>query len=148
SYVAISYISNCLEMLGRPVAEIDASRALALEREVEYVRRHPEEALGHVFLGISLIRDAQIEPGVAQIDRALELSPDDGRIRYNAACGFARAGMRDRAIHELKEGTRRLRSFISDWPARDPDLASLHADPEFLAMFGPPGSASRGPLVR
>jgi hypothetical protein len=27
-------------------------------------------------------------------------------------------------------------SYISDWPRRDPDLASLHDHPEFIAMFG------------
>jgi predicted Zn-dependent protease len=106
-----------------------------MEAEVEYVRRHPEDALARAFLGISLVREGQRDAGLAQLEHAVAVAPDDGRIHYNAACGFARAGMAERAIRELKEGSKRLPSFISDWPLRDPDLVSLHDHPEFIALF-------------
>jgi hypothetical protein len=35
-----------------------------------------------------------------------------------------------------------LPSYISDWPKNDPDLASLHDRPEFIAMFGRAESSS------
>jgi TolB-like protein/Tfp pilus assembly protein PilF/predicted Ser/Thr protein kinase len=136
SYVASSYLETCFEMTGRSAEEVARMHARTLESEMEYVRRHPDEALARAFLGISLIRDGEVEPGTVQLERALEIAPNDGRIRYNAACGFARAGMKERAIHELKEGTKRLQGFIGDWPSRDPDLESLHEEPEFIAMFG------------
>jgi len=31
---------------------------------------------------------------------------------------------------------RQVPTYISDWPRRDPDLASLHDHPEFIALFG------------
>jgi hypothetical protein len=64
------------------------------------------------------------------------MAPHDGRIRYNAACTFARAGMPERAIQELKEGIRDIPTYVSDWPRRDPDLESLHDHPEFIRLFG------------
>jgi len=45
-----------------------------------------------VFLTIGLVHSGQVEAGVSQAERALTIAPDDGRIRYNVACAFARAG--------------------------------------------------------
>jgi hypothetical protein len=70
------------------------------------------------------------------VERIIEIAPHDGRIRYNAACTFARAGMTERAIEELKAGIREIPSYLSDWPRRDPDLESLHDHPEFIRLFG------------
>jgi TolB-like protein/tRNA A-37 threonylcarbamoyl transferase component Bud32 len=134
-FLVLSYLAGCHEMMGNSEA-LQRTRQRALECEIEYVRRHPDEVLARVFLGISLVRDGQIAAGLEQAERAIRMAPDDGRIRYNAACAFARAGMADRAFHELREGTRRLPSFTSDWPLRDPDLVSLRDHPEFIAMFG------------
>ena len=49
-----------------------------------------------------------------EIRRALELRPDDTNILYNAASGILNV----------------------DWARRDPDLACLHQDPDFLALIG------------
>ena len=35
----------------------------------------------------------------------------------------------------LREAVRRVPGYIRDWPRHDPDLVSLHDDPEFIAMF-------------
>jgi tetratricopeptide (TPR) repeat protein len=135
NYIPISYLSGCYEMLGMK-AEAEQAARRSLECEVEFVRRHPDDALARLFLGISLVKANEIAAGVAQVERGVGMAHDDGRIRYNAACAYARAGMPEQAIRELKEGTRRLASFISDWPARDPDLASLREHPDYIALFG------------
>ena len=122
-------------MLGR---ESDAARVgnLATEKLMNVVRQRPDDVYPRSLLGIRLVKSGQSEAGIRQIERALEMAPRDGRIRYNAACAFARAGMPERAMKELKEGIRDIPSYISDWPRRDPDLSILHDDPEFIRMFG------------
>ena len=132
-----SWLWQCLDMLGR-TEEAGRQRQTALECLMEAVRRHPDDTYARSLLATHLIMTGEIAAGVAQTERTLEISPHDGRLRYNAACSFARAGMRERAIAELKEGVRQVPSYISDWPRRDPDLASLHDHPEFIAMFGKP----------
>jgi adenylate cyclase len=75
--------------------------------------------------------------GLAQVEMCLRLAPDDNRVLYNAACTFAAAGEKQRAMELLREGVRRVPGYLRDWPRHDPDLASLRDDPEFHAMFAP-----------
>ncbi|MBI1799333.1 MAG: protein kinase [Candidatus Eisenbacteria bacterium] len=144
SIVISGYLEDCLEVLG-PFDYANRVSQQNLEHRIEFVRRHPEDALARVFLGISLIRDGQVEAGIAQTERAITIAPEDGRLRYNAACAFARAGLPDRALIELKEGTRNIPSYIADWPRHDPDLASLRDHPEFIRLFGSSASSKSPP---
>jgi TolB-like protein/Flp pilus assembly protein TadD len=132
------WLGQAYEMLGRPE---DGERAFRLEHEKiqEWVVRHPEDAYARTILATNLIHFGEIEAGVAQAERAVQAAPDDGRIRYNVACAFARVGDLDRALAELKEGVRRVPTYISDWPQRDPDMAKLWSHPEFIRMFGRAG---------
>jgi predicted Zn-dependent protease len=116
----------------------DARRVgqVARERLIEVVRQRPDDVYPRSLLAIRLVRAGEREAGIRQLERTLEMAPHDGRIRYNAACAFARAGMPERAMQELQEGIRDIPTYISDWPRRDPDLASLHDDPEFIRLFG------------
>jgi serine/threonine-protein kinase len=134
-YRSQSWLWQCLDMMERS-EEADRQRQATLECLMEAVRRHPDDTYARSLLAAQLVLSGEMAAGVAQAERTLEISPHDGRLRYNAACTFARAGMAERAIAELKEGVRQVPSYISDWPRRDPDLASLHDHPEFIAMFG------------
>ena len=86
-----------------------------------------------------LIQLGERDAGIEQAERTIEMAPNDGRIRYNAACAFARAGLAQRALAELKEGLRQVPTYLADWPRHDPDLAILRDDPEFIRMFGRAG---------
>ena len=134
-YRSFSWLEQCYDMLGR---EADAQRVMqtASERLMDVVRQHPDDVYARSLLAGRLIRMGKREAGIRQIERTLEMAPHDGRLRYNAACAFARAGMPDRAIQELKEGVREIPSYISDWPRRDPDLESVRNHPEFIRLFG------------
>jgi TolB-like protein/Flp pilus assembly protein TadD/predicted Ser/Thr protein kinase len=135
NYRCQSWLWQCYDMMGR-VDEMKRQAQVTLETLMEAVRRHPDDTYARSLLAAQLILAGETAAGVAQAERTLEISPHDGRLRYNAACAFARAGLPERAIAELKEGVRQVPSYISDWPRRDPDLASLHDHPEFIAMFG------------
>jgi Flp pilus assembly protein TadD len=51
---------------------------------------------------------------------------------YNLACFWAATGHRGKTIVALRQAIDV--GFVSNWIADDPDLASLHGDPEFEAM--------------
>jgi len=133
--VTLTWLEQSYELLGRTE---DAQRigSRALEKILEVVRQRPDDSYTRSLLAIRLVQKGDREAGIRQVERVVEMAPHDGRIRYNAACAFARAGMPERAMQELKEGIRDVPSYISDWPRRDPDLATLHDHPEFIRLFG------------
>jgi tetratricopeptide (TPR) repeat protein len=134
-YTALSWLTNCYDMLGRSEDSTRAGRLLR-DRVVELLRRDPESVHPRSLLGTLLVRQGSPEAGLAQAERAVALAPDDGRIRYNAACAYAMAGQKQKAIEHLRAGISNLPSYIADWPKHDPDLATLHDDPEFQRLFG------------
>jgi non-specific serine/threonine protein kinase len=134
-YAAASFLEACYVMLGR---HDDAERARRQQRErlLDVLRRQPENVHARSLLAGDLVRLDEVEAGIEQAERAVAMAPNDGRIRYNAACTYAGAGMPDRAMEQLKLAVRDVPSYVADWPRHDPDLAILHDDPEFIRMFG------------
>ena len=65
---------------------------------------------------------------------AMVLRPNEAAVLYNAACTFCSLNKRAEAIDALK---RAHRAGLTDaiWTRRDPDLAPLHGDPEFEALY-------------
>lgn len=57
-----------------------------------------------------------------------------GTARYNLACFYALNGQKEKALHELREALQ-LRPDLSEWSKQDTDLASLHDDPAFSALY-------------
>jgi len=133
-HVPHHYLSTAFEMLGRGD---DAERAFraGLEREIDFLRRHPDDPYARSLLAISLVRAGETEAGIVQGRRAVEVAPADGRVHYNAACALARAGRLDEAMTELDDALARSPQYVSDWPARDPDLAALRGYPPFRSRF-------------
>ncbi len=135
SYIGVTWLRHCYELLGR---HADSERMLALSRDLtlEAVRRDPGNVHARTILASNLIELGERKQGLEQIERSIALAPDDGRIRYNAACAFVKLGMTERAFAELKEGIKNVPTYVADWPRRDPDLVSLHEHPEFIRLFG------------
>jgi TolB-like protein/cytochrome c-type biogenesis protein CcmH/NrfG len=136
-YNAISFLSMCYDMLHR---EADARRAedRLFEALLEELRKRPDNVHARSLLGQRMIHHGDRAGGLAQVDMSMRLAPDDNRVLYNAACTFAVAGERKRAMELLREGVRRVPGYLRDWPRHDPDLSSLRHDPEFIEMFRPP----------
>jgi tetratricopeptide (TPR) repeat protein len=71
-----------------------------------------------------------------ELDRRLvQMLPDDFLARYNLACSFARAGRTDEAIDALSRAILLGYDDLEHMES-DPDLESLHAHPDFLALLG------------
>jgi predicted Zn-dependent protease len=103
---------------------------------LDELRHRPDNVHARSLLAGNLMTLGERDAAIAQAERSLAMAPGDGRIRYNAACTYARGDMTDRAMEELRNAIRDVPSYVSDWPKRDPDLASLRDLPEFIELFG------------
>ncbi|HEX5628396.1 MAG TPA: tetratricopeptide repeat protein, partial [Usitatibacteraceae bacterium] len=123
-----------MSRLGRQAAAEEMKRRhhQTLERHLETV---PEDVRARILLGNAFASSGDRERAVREIRKALELRPDDTNILYNAACVYGLLEDRGEALALL----RRLKQagiLNADWARRDPDLACLHQDPDFLALIG------------
>jgi adenylate cyclase len=137
SYRPYRWLEQAYDVLNRSE---DSQRMLKTSREKvqEWLSRHPDDAYARSILATNLIQEGEKAAGMVQAELAVSMAPEDGRVRYNAACTYARAGEVEKAIAELKEGVRRVPTYIADWPRHDPDVDSLRHHPEFIRMVGPP----------
>lgn len=128
-------IVNALERLGR-TEELKRYRQMemrALERQLELV---PEDVRARSLLAADYANMGRAEDAVRHLEMTVALRPNDSNVLYNAACTYTVLGKKTEALDLLR---RALASGYSnfDWPRQDPDLSSLHADPEFLKLFPP-----------
>jgi serine/threonine protein kinase/Flp pilus assembly protein TadD len=128
-------IVNALERLGR-TEELKLYRQMemrALERQLELV---PEDVRARSLLAADYANLGRSEDAVRHLEMTVALRPNDSNVLYNAACTYTVLGKKAEALDLLR---RALASGYAnfDWPRQDPDLISLHADPEFLKLFPP-----------
>jgi adenylate cyclase len=77
----------------------------------------------------------QVERARALVERALLIDPDNGRMRYNFACGMsAFVGDHDLAIELLEPVFAECAAGLLRHVAHDPDLDPIREDPRFTAM--------------
>jgi tetratricopeptide (TPR) repeat protein len=128
-------IVNALECLGR-TEELERYREMevrSLERQLELV---PEDVRARSLLAADYANLARAEDAVRHLEMTVALRPNDSNILYNAACSYAVLGKRPEALDLLRRSLAAGYANV-DWPRQDPDLKSLHADPEFQALFPP-----------
>jgi predicted Zn-dependent protease len=80
-------------------------------------------------------RKGQVQRAVDLDRRLVELQPDDFLARYNLACSLARAGRPDEAIDSLSRAILLGYDDLAHMEA-DPDLESLHGNPDFQSLLG------------
>jgi TolB-like protein/Flp pilus assembly protein TadD len=128
-YSASFFRAQALEALGVTEEARTAYRE-ALDVAERHLDLNPDDPRAATMRAVSLCRLDREAEGLAWADRALELDPLDPGVRYNAACLFAVAGRRDRALECVEEAV--AGGFGNpDWLGHDPDLASLRGDPRF-----------------
>jgi non-specific serine/threonine protein kinase len=126
-------IINALDALGKKDAleKLRQREILALENHLKTV---PEDARARMLLAADYASAGREEDALREAGLATTLRPNDANVQYNAACVFCQLGRKPEALAAIKkswEGGMR----DPDWARRDPDLAILHGDPEFEALF-------------
>jgi TolB-like protein/Flp pilus assembly protein TadD len=134
-YVAQVDLKQAYDALGM-TAESDAQNDKILEILPNYLLQNPDDARARMFYASTLAQLGRREEGIAEGARALELAPDDSVMLYNGACLYALLGEKQKAIDTLRSA---IAAGVTNfqWILNDPDLYSLHDDPQFLALAKP-----------
>jgi non-specific serine/threonine protein kinase len=129
-------IRNALGALGKSDAQLNM-----IQREIEvyegHLRKVPEDARARVLLGSNYAAVNRPEDATREGNLAMTLRPDDAIIMYNVACLFSNLKKKPEAMRALRKA---WEGGFTDpqWARQDPDLASLHDDPEFERLYPAP----------
>jgi non-specific serine/threonine protein kinase len=122
-----------LERLGRHDEAQGAVRE-GIRRAERLLELDPDNPRARSLGSYSLLWLGQKERALEWCARAVAVAPDDGSVLYNAACLYARAGMKEEAFAALEKTFGRGMGG-RDWVAHDSDFESLHDDPRWQALF-------------
>ena len=109
-----------------------------LEKHLQVV---PEDARARILLSGDYAEEGRVDDAMREANLAMVLRPNEAAVLYNAACTFCSLNKKDEALDALGKAHA---AGMSDpvWTRRDPDLASLHGDPEFERLFPDPDEAN------
>jgi len=117
--------------------EADAKRNVRLrllQALDNHLREVPEDARARILLSLMYAQEGRAEDAIRETTLAMVLRPNEATVLYNAACAFSSLGRRAEALDALRKAWE-AGFKDADWTRRDPDLASLHGDPEFERLY-------------
>jgi serine/threonine protein kinase len=130
-------IHNALGALGKK----EALRNAVLQRiqvlEV-HLRKFPEDARGRTLLATDYAHVQRVDDAAREASLAMALRANDAMVMYNVACVFGQLGKKPETLDALRKA-RDAGWNDATWARRDPDLAIVHGDAEFDALY-PPGA--------
>jgi serine/threonine protein kinase/Tfp pilus assembly protein PilF len=100
----------------------------------KYLARHPDDARSHIYYAAELAQVGRADEAKAEAKKALELSPGDPLMMYNAACSFARLGEKDLAVETLRNS---IAAGLEDyeWIKTDPDFDTIRNEPGYIELM-------------
>ena len=106
----------------------------ALEFFPKYLNKIPEDSRAHIFYSQQLLLNGNLEKAKEEIKIALDLSPDDNVMQYNAVCMYSRMNEKKHAIDTL---TKIIEAGFAnfEWIKRDPDLKNIRYEPEYMELM-------------
>jgi serine/threonine protein kinase/Flp pilus assembly protein TadD len=132
-YTAHGDLGLCWERLDDKEKKAEALEA-AIQMFPRYLSLHPDDARAHIFFAITLVRKGRLDEAKAKAARAIELSPNDPLMFYNAACFYSNIGETRLALQSLKNSIGAGYGFY-EWIKRDPDLDSIRNEPEYVELM-------------
>lgn len=105
-----------------------------LEIFPQYLSQHPDDARSRIYYATDLAQVGRNDEAKREAAKALELSPGDPLMLYNAACCYARMNESRLAVDALRN------SFAAgledvEWTKRDPDLDTIRNEPEYVELM-------------
>jgi non-specific serine/threonine protein kinase len=132
-HTAYSQLRMVYERLGDK-ANYDRMIKVVLDMLPVYLSQHPDDARSHIYYATELAQVGRVDEAKAEAKKALDLSPGDPLMLYNAACCYARLGEKGLAIGSLRESiTAGLEDY--DWIKTDPDFDTLREEPGYIDMM-------------
>jgi len=126
-------ILNCLGAMGKPEAKRNMThrRIAAFENHLKQV---PEDARARILLGSDYAYLGRPDDALRELNLAVTLRANEASILYNAACLYCKLGRKLEAMDALRKAwDAGFRDSV--WARRDPDLISLHGEPEFDRLY-------------
>jgi serine/threonine protein kinase/Tfp pilus assembly protein PilF len=132
-------VANSLGALGKK----DAHRNLLLRRIgalENHLKQVPEDARARVLMATDYAELGRVDDAIRELNMAITLRANEASILYNAACTYAILKRKREALETIKKA---WDAGFKDsvWARRDPDLALLHDDPEFLRLYPLPADS-------
>ena len=124
---------NTFGKLGR-TAELKALEARVikvLEKQLELV---PEDVRARILLAVNYAQMARRSDAVRELEKAVTMRFNDPNVLYNAACTYGIMNMKKETIEMLKKAKASGYANL-EWANRDPDLACVRDEPEFMELF-------------
>jgi len=105
-----------------------------LELFPNYLSKHPDDARSHIHYAIQLAAVGNTDEALEQTNSAIELSPDDPLMLYNAACVYARLSQNAMAIETLRKSIIAGREDY-EWIKTDIDLDGIRNEPGYMELM-------------
>jgi adenylate cyclase len=131
-YQSVLLRAQALRVLGKAEARDVTREGVAKARKQLKINPGDRRALS--FAASSLYELGEHEEAIEWINRAMELYPADAGVLINAACVYAMANNRERALSILESAFRKGYGNTK-WIAHDPDFDSLRNEPRFIALL-------------
>ena len=104
---------------------------IALETHIKTV---PEDARARTLLAGDYASLGMVDAAEREASLAISLRPNEAIVLYNAACVFCQLSKKAEAVAAIQKAWNA--GFRDpDWARRDPDLNSLHGEPEFERLY-------------
>lgn len=99
-----------------------------------YLSKHPDDARSHIHYAIQLATDGRSDEAIQQTNKAIELSPDDPLMFYNAACVYARLNQKILAVDTLRKS---IVAGLEDyeWIKTDVDFDGIRNEPGYIELM-------------
>jgi len=132
-YNSYADLAMCYEKLGEKELHLQTVQNIN-QVLARHVLRYPDDGRAHMFNAIFLVIVGRNEEAKTEAAKALELNPNDSLMLYNGACFYARVGEKRIALDTLKSAI--LAGHTNyEWIKRDPDLESIHNEPEYIELM-------------
>jgi serine/threonine protein kinase/tetratricopeptide (TPR) repeat protein len=99
-----------------------------------YLEQNPDDGRARIFYAQLLTLLGKNEDAKRETKMALELSPNDNVMLYNAACTYSRMNEKTLAIDTLRNITA-MGFEHYDWIKRDPDLDNIREEKEYIELM-------------
>ena len=99
-----------------------------------YLAKHPDDARSHIHYAIQLAAVGKKEEALTQAKKAIDLSPDDPLMFYNAACVYSRLDQKEEAVETLRKS---IMAGLEDyeWIKTDTDFDPIRNEPGFIEIM-------------
>jgi tetratricopeptide (TPR) repeat protein len=126
-------LAQTLMGLGR-TADAEVVYQQLLQLFPNYLLQNPDDSRARLIYANQLGRVGHKDQALQECAKALELSPGDPVMHYNAACMYSNLGETSQTIAALRQAIEAGYANFG-WMRNDPDFASLRDNPEFIELL-------------